>query len=513
MAVTQIADENLALQFLEAASWSVDAAVADALDHPEGPPGGRRGPTSSASYSAVAARGVSSWASGVGFGLEDDVRRRSGRPSTQRTAGQPSASDRMSRAVTDRNVPVQARPSIISSFIWPIGFLWRTAWRLVFFAASFVPFLGTYLLRVTSGRREGRQIAPRPRELKATEVFRRDFESTYGTTHPTFHEDGYTQTLNHAKQELKFLLVILQSSEHDDTEAFNRTILSSSEFVAFCNKHDFLVWAADIKEPEALQVSSTLAATTYPFMGLIVYQQPSVFGLGGAGPAKMTTVERIEGWQPLDHVLRLLSAQYERCNPSIMGLRAERAEREAARRIREMQDAAYAESLKVDREKERRAAEERERVRLEEEAAQMEKVERAQWEEAKQRHRVKLLRALPPEPTGPNGIARLSFKLLSGERVVRRFRQTEPVENLYIYVDTLPLARSPPDTEDIVQDSTSDTLTAGGKFYAHSYDFVLVAPFPRKEYDQLSVSLEEAGGLCPSAGLIVEMADATEDER
>ncbi len=52
--------------------------------------------------------------------------------------------------------------------------------------------------------------------------FKEDFETKYGRIHPTFYQGNYSQVINDAKKELRFLLVYLHSSEHKDTEQFCR---------------------------------------------------------------------------------------------------------------------------------------------------------------------------------------------------------------------------------------------------------------------------------------------------
>lgn len=65
--------------------------------------------------------------------------------------------------------------------------------------------------------------APRRDPRSEADRFLRDFESTYGTIHPDFFsEGGYTQALNTAKNELKYMLAILSSEEHDDHDKFYR---------------------------------------------------------------------------------------------------------------------------------------------------------------------------------------------------------------------------------------------------------------------------------------------------
>lgn len=71
-----------------------------------------------------------------------------------------------------------------------------------------------YRPSITAPRRDARSEADR---------FLRDFESTYGAVHPKFFsEGGYTQALKAAKIELKYMLVILCSEEHDDNDKFCR---------------------------------------------------------------------------------------------------------------------------------------------------------------------------------------------------------------------------------------------------------------------------------------------------
>ena len=45
-------------------------------------------------------------------------------------------------------------------------------------------------------------------------IFKEGFESKYGTIHPTFHPGSYSQVLDEAKKELKFLLVYLHCVDH-----------------------------------------------------------------------------------------------------------------------------------------------------------------------------------------------------------------------------------------------------------------------------------------------------------
>ena len=59
-----------------------------------------------------------------------------------------------------------------------------------------------------------------PRSVAAR--FLREFEMKYGESHLEFYQGGYSQALENARRDLRYLMVVLQSDEHDDTEQFSR---------------------------------------------------------------------------------------------------------------------------------------------------------------------------------------------------------------------------------------------------------------------------------------------------
>lgn len=76
------------------------------------------------------------------------------------------------------------------------------------------------------------------------------FESKYGQQHIEFFKGGYSQALEKARKDLRFLLVILQSDDHDDTELFNRETLTSQRLIDFIQDKNMLVWAGNVRETE-----------------------------------------------------------------------------------------------------------------------------------------------------------------------------------------------------------------------------------------------------------------------
>lgn len=68
-----------------------------------------------------------------------------------------------------------------------------------------------------------------------------------------FLQEGYSQALEKARKELKFLLVILQSDEHDNTEVFCKDTLTNPELIQFLQTKNVLVWGGNVGQIEGYQ--------------------------------------------------------------------------------------------------------------------------------------------------------------------------------------------------------------------------------------------------------------------
>lgn len=64
--------------------------------------------------------------------------------------------------------------------------------------------------------------------------FIRTYEETYGNQHPVFYQGSYSQALNDAKNELRFLVVYLHSDDHQDNITFCRLVPISLRTTVFC---------------------------------------------------------------------------------------------------------------------------------------------------------------------------------------------------------------------------------------------------------------------------------------
>ncbi|KAL2913390.1 UBX domain-containing protein 10 [Polyrhizophydium stewartii] len=355
-----------------------------------------------------------------------------------------SAPDEPQRLRADVQRPT---PTLLALFTTPLQWGFKFLWAVMSFTLGFLPFLGLGTRRRTA-----------------------DFVEQYGDKHPAFYAGTYMQALDAAKREIRYLLVVLHSDEHDDTPAFCRETLASEAFINFVNERNVLVWGGNIKEAEAFKGDSVLGATAYPFMALITLQG-----------SNMVVASRFEGLMSTERIITKLQRLFDRFDPQLAGARAERASREAARQIRQQQDAAYEASLRADQEKARKAREEMERLAREQEESERAEREKEQRRERRKQRKLELAAEMPAEPPAsePN-TARLGIRLPSGQRVVRRFKADDRVQLLWNFVETHDLSPLDLDTE-----------------------FVIVNPYPRRVYRDMEQTFAEAG-LAPSASVVVE---------
>ncbi|CDH57473.1 ubx domain protein [Lichtheimia corymbifera JMRC:FSU:9682] len=439
--------------------------------------------------------------------LEQEVA--SSAQSTSNSRSSPLETDPLTRSSSSSSTPPPIPPashrrqrprfSILSLLTWPFGVAWNITWAILSFASRILSRPSIANSSSSSNRATSTQQRQDPRTVAAR--FLREFELKYGETHIDFFQGGYSQALEIARRDLRFLLVVLQSDEHDDTDAFCRQTLTSNELIDYLQQKNVLVWGGNVRESEAFQVSSTLQATMYPFMAIIALQSSNN---SSSRAMKMSVVDRVEGLTDVSTIIRRFDTMIQRYGGAINRLRMERDQRDMERRLREEQDRAYLESLKADQEKERQAREAREEAARAEEAAKLAEEERLQQAEKRQQYIHYLCRTLTPEPDSSYGgkVAKLSFRLADGERVIRKFKDEDTLETLYKFVEAYPLVKAKEDVSDAELPSN----------YTHKYNFTIISPYPRTVYEpSASKMVSEEKGLWPSATLIVD-ADVIDDE-
>ncbi|KRZ76695.1 FAS-associated factor 2-B [Trichinella papuae] len=345
-------------------------------------------------------------------------------------------SNSMSTTAVDENSNEQSSwfSSVFSLVLLPFRFLQLTIWE---FDSIFIqPF---------------RRIDDPVNEV---EQFVRFFDDHYGTDHPAFYRGTYKDALNDAKKELRYLFVYLHSNYHELSDVFCREVLCNSEFVALVNSCG-LFWACSTNTSEGMRVSNAMRDSAYPFLALICLRN-----------GRMSIVFRQEGFSRAPELIARLRQTMDE-NDIHMQLARQESVHQSLRRclsnfelvlavnkiyqtvlminsnngrfeihcrensamnqlLRQQQEEAYNEALRIDRENEKRQMEEEERQKQE-----MEELKRAEEavkvkKEKLQNERQYWRENMPPEPEASHPLLRrIALRFPAGTRVQRSFLSTD----------------------------------------------------------------------------------------
>ena len=329
----------------------------------------------------------------------------------------------------------------------------------------------------------------------------REFEEEYSVEPGTlpFQESGYAQAFDLAKRELKWLLVVLLSPEHDDTAPYIRDTLLAPEVVNFIKdpQNNIVLWAGSVQDSEAYQVANAFRVNKFPFAGLVVHV-PSV------SSTSMAIICRASGPIPPSELVTKLQTSMQQRAEELNRARQDRQEQQASRSVREETNSAYERSLAQDRE---RARQKREAEAAREKAEQEEndRTERKE-QDARDREQWRRWRAqkIQDEPSADvKEATRISVRMPSGERIVRRFATDSAMEELYAFVECY----------DELQDEghLSEKEVPQPQGYDHEYAFQLVSPMPREVYD-LDTGGTIRSRIGRSGNLIVEKTTLDDEE-
>ncbi|KIW04756.1 uncharacterized protein PV09_03950 [Verruconis gallopava] len=377
--------------------------------------------------------------------------------------------------------------------------LFSRAVRLFGYLFPFLPRLFGRLRGSSQGtspsHTAGGRIPLKPRD--AALRFIREVEEEYGTNELPFFENGYAQALDSAKNDLKFLLVVLVSPEHDDTASFIRDTLLDPAVVTFVKDpaNNILLWAGTVQDAEAYQVSTALSCTKFPFTAVIVHT-PSV------SSTAMSIVQRIAGPLPAREYISKLRRTIEQYSPSLTTARRARDEQNAARRIREQQNEAYQRSLAQDRERARKKREEEQRKKDEEDRIRREEEYKQSYARNLEQWRQWRASQIPPEPDADvKDAVRISIRMIDGKRVIRKFPSDATLEDLYAFVECHDTLQSGPIIQKVQEPCD----------FSHEYKFRLVSPVPREVYE-LEPGRTIKDRIGRSGNLIVERTDLDDSE-
>ncbi|QUC21830.1 uncharacterized protein UV8b_06071 [Ustilaginoidea virens] len=382
--------------------------------------------------------------------------------------------------------PVTHRsPWIIGLLLSPFGWGWRAAsalFRTFWYLLSLLPASlrpRAVASRMSTGFKDtsGRRMLM-PRDTAAR--FKRELDEEYGANQLPFFEGGMAQAHDLAKKELKFLLVVLLSPEHDETASFIRDTLLSPDVVDYVKDpaNNIVLWGGNVLDSEAYQIASEYKCTKFPFSALVCLTPKE-------GSARMGVVKRLVGPMPAATYLSELQDSVEKYGADLAGVRAERAAQEVARSLRNEQDSAYERSLAIDKERTRQrkeaaaAAEAAEaQARRKAEATALLEKQRRQW------RAWRAARILPEPPAGDKDVVRVAVKMPDefpgAGRVIRRFPPEAPLEELYAFVECYDRLREAADQDDAVD---CGPAVEAPKNYEHKYSFQMASTLPRVVYE------------------------------
>lgn len=153
---------------------------------------------------------------------------------------------------------------------------------------------------------------------------------------------------------------------------------------------------------------------------------------------KMTVMGRMEGDCSAEEFLVRMRRVVNDNERWLNAARAERLERSFNQSLRAQQDVAYEESLKADREKERKKQKEREEQQKIEKEIQEAQATETRRMELKERLKQELVHQVPREPSdGELDAINIVFKLPNGLRITRRFLKSHSL-NVSKYFKQLP---------------------------------------------------------------------------
>lgn len=335
---------------------------------------------------------------------------REGRPSIYATESRPPAvlNDRFLQQIFVTNVPTPPP----QGFGGIIGYVMNLVFNICYSTFSSI------LTTVLDFFRAPERIVTDPHGdvMKFIQTFKERCPSP--DHHPVFYQGTYSQALNDAKRELRFLLVFLHAENRPESVQFCRDTLADPRIIEYLSQNMMILWGSDISTPEGYRVANTIGGRNYPNILVICLRNN-----------KMMVVGRSEGNCNVTELLRRLKSIVAENEIYLIQHRNDRLERSVNQSIRQQQDEAYEQSLREDQEKERRKQEERDALRRIEEEKERERQAALQRKVDIENLKIEMATSVPsePPPDSPN-VVNLVFKLPTGLRVERRFLSNHLLE-------------------------------------------------------------------------------------
>jgi len=257
------------------------------------------------------------------------------------------------------------------------------------------------------------------------------FRKKYGPLIPNFQARSLVSIMGQDTN--RPIFIYLHSPGHDDTDDFCRDSLTNEEVVNYLNTK-YISWLGSVATSKGYNIATRMLwVTRYPYIAVLSPLQ------GRRNATQFNAVFQHAGPIDAPTLLRALRTAQDKFQLELAQNVAHQMQLQEDRVLREQQENDY--SNMIDEEKQRiiakRAREEEQRLRRqkeEEEArTKREKVElkEAELDEA----RGVALSMLPDEPEEREaGVVRARIRLPDGSSRLRRFRETNFVEDVFNYV-------------------------------------------------------------------------------
>ncbi len=394
----------------------------------------------------------------------------------------------------------------------PFTLTFRLSNGLYWFFTRIFPFLPRAPRLFLQQQQQERQIEgaqqeesndPTENSIKFIQKFN---ELTEDNVKVDFYPGGYNDALRLAKNNLTWLLVILQDGSNPHSQELVQSCVNNDEFATFLNEHDITLWGGDVDDTdEAYQVASGLRSARYPFISLIAHISSS-----SSLHPKMSVVVRIQLQSNRATTARLiakLESKIEKYEPQLITQRIDKQEQEFSRQIREQQDSAYEVSLALDREREQKKREDEEKRQLEEDERHQEELEEQRQQQLREQYLRWKTHLIFSDNYGKftsEKRAKISIKFGDGERVLREFDPEDTLEDVFIFIECYRFKREhqDDDSDDEEEDEEEDIVEPVG--YEHNFTFDLISPFPRQKLKPEATMIKDVKCLWPNGSLLVE---------
>lgn len=283
------------------------------------------------------------------------------------------------------------------------------------------------------------------------------YESRFGNIHPEFFNGSFKAAYNYARRKRMPLFVYIHSFDHPSSATFCESILNSLTL-------DVVYWGADISSSMGLELSSDLLnGSTFPQLGVIDTRSTN--------PVLSILLEGSFGLNEIVSAYNEAKMAYAPTqNNSLQENRNMNNNRtqSATSNIIQQQNNEYNQSLLDDQRKEKELEE---KLKKEEEDRLKETIKLKSIEDRKKEFES----ILGDEPVGED-ICSIGFRLPDGKRIQRKFKNSDNVNCIYIY------------------------LSSKG-YFSEGYDYF--TQFPRSSLNDPTKSLRESG-LLPRGMVVVQ---------